>query len=239
MKLNKRLLALSKMVKQPYQVVWDCCCDHGLLGFKILADGIVKRVHFVDIVPDIIAELNIKLTKFSHHLPSDIQWQTFCGDVTHLSLIDNSDLLQKQVQTLPKQLVIISGVGGELMVEMIEKLVSRYQGQNIDYLLCPVQHTYKLRRKLVALDFKLKKEQLIIENKRGYELLLINQTEGGLLSSTGNELWQKESSHEQYLLNLITHYQRITKMNEASDLLNQSALKDYCLLHKEYYANKE
>ena len=235
MKLNKRLLALSQMAKQPYQVVWDCCCDHGLLGFKILADGIVKQVNFVDLVPDIIDSLNSKLKLHSHHLPVDAQWQTFCSDVSDIPLINNVDLSQLQQQNIPQQLIIISGVGGELMVDMLEKLTSRYDGMNIDYLLCPVQHTYKLRSKLLALNYKLKKEQLIIENKRGYELLLINQTEGQTLSLTGNELWQKEASHKQYLSKLIMHYQRITESRKESDLLNLSALNDYRALYEKHY----
>ena len=71
MKLNKRLLALAGMVKQPYDLVWDCCCDHGLLGFKILADGLVKQVNFVDVVPDIIERLDAKLKNIHivyHHM---------------------------------------------------------------------------------------------------------------------------------------------------------------------------
>lgn len=230
MKLNKRLLALAEMVKHPYGVVWDCCCDHGLLGFKILADGFVKQVNFVDVVPDIIDRLNTKLETYSHHLPVDVQWQTFCADVADIPLADSQDLMQTQPSGKPQQLVIISGVGGELMIDMLDKLIHRYNGHNIDYLLCPVHHTYKLRSKLLQLNFKLKQEQLIIDNKRGYELLLVNQLKGRELSATGNELWKNTKYHQDYLLKLITHYQRITTENGSSSLINQCALNDYCFL---------
>ncbi|TEW52984.1 tRNA (adenine(22)-N(1))-methyltransferase TrmK [Psychromonas algicola] len=238
MKLNKRLLALAEMVKHPYGVVWDCCCDHGLLGFQILANGLVKQVNFVDVVPDIIDRLNTKLKTYSHHLPSDVQWQTFCADVADIPLANSQDLMQAQASGKPQQLVIISGVGGELMIGMLDKLIQRYNGHNIDYLLCPVHHAYKLRNKLVQLDFKLKQEQLITDNQREYELLLVNQLEGRTLSVTGNELWENTKQHQDYLVKLISHYQRVTKAESLDDLINMAALKDYALLQENYIANK-
>jgi tRNA (adenine22-N1)-methyltransferase len=209
MRLNKRLLALSEMVELPYPTVWDCCCDHGLLGFKILADGMVKNVNFVDCVPEIIERLNKKLTMYSSQLPANTQWQSLCVDVVNLPLdIDLISSLKSNTR-IPRHLIILSGVGGELMIDMIDKLTSQYDGYNIDYLLCPVHHTYKLRKKLISLNFKLKQEQIVVENNRGYELLLVNQQEGELLTLTGERQWKTKKSHHQYLLNLISHYQRI------------------------------
>ena len=238
MKLKKRLLTLSEMVKQPYSLVWDCCCDHGLLGFKVLADGIIKKVNFVDVMPDIIDSLNLKLTQYSHHLPDDVQWQTFCNDTSDIILPE--DLLSPESisSETANQLIIISGVGGELITEILDKLLERYSGYNIDYLLCPVQHTYKLRKKLSQHNFKLKHEQLIVENKRGYELLLVNQLHGKRLSVTGNEIWLQETDHKNYLSKLIKHYQRTTTKENSDYLINQNALSAYRLTYEEYYRNK-
>jgi len=233
MKLNKRLLALSEMVTEPYQLVWDCCCDHGLLGFKILADGVVKQVNFVDVVPEIISQLEDKLTTYAHHLPVGSCWKTLCQDVALLPLL-HSELT---TEAKPTQLVIISGIGGELMIEILTRLMHRYAGLNIDFLLCPVHHTYKLRSALVKLNFKLKKEQLVIENKRGYELILVNQVADKKVSLTGQGLWLPQINHQQYLSKLITHYQRIASATNKSDLLNQSALIDYQNLFKKNYEN--
>lgn len=233
MKLNKRLLALSKMVNKPYQVVWDCCCDHGLLGFKILADGLVKQVNFVDVVPDIIEQLKQRLASYGHHLPADTYWQTFCQDVSTLTFSEDSqsNLTTRNTQ----QLVIISGVGGELMIDMLTTLMQRYAGYNIDYLLCPVQHTYKLRSELIRLKFKLQHEQLVIENNRGYELLLVNQQGLSELSVTGCELWQHNDQHQQYLHKLIRHYQRIVESGRGECSLEKSALDDYQTVYRAYY----
>lgn len=231
MKLNKRLLTLSEMVTEPYQLVWDCCCDHGLLGFKILADGIIKQVNFVDVVPEIINQLEQKLTTYAHHLPADSDWKTLCIDVALLPLLES----QHTSGAKPKQLVIISGIGGELMIDILTELMKRYAGINIDFLLCPVHHTYKLRSALIKLNFKLKKEQLVIENKRGYELMLVNQVAGKKISLTGDDLWLPQKNHQQYLAKLITHYQRIVGASDQPDLLHHAALHDYQYLHRQHY----
>lgn len=231
MKLNKRLLALSEMVIEPYQLVWDCCCDHGLLGFKILSDGLIKQVNFVDVVPQIINQLEQKLTTYAHHLPADSGWKTLCLDVALLPLLEG----QHTNRDKPQQLVIISGIGGELMIDILTHLMTRFAGINIDFLLCPVHHTYKLRSTLIKLNFKLKKEQLVIENKRGYELMLVNQVAGKKISLTGDALWLPQKNHQQYLSKLITHYQRISGVSDQADLLNHCALHDYQYLYRQHY----
>jgi len=249
MKLNKRLLALSEMVNQPYNVVWDCCCDHGLLGFKILANGLIKQVNFVDVVPELIDALSQKLIKYADQLPVDSRWQTWCTDVAAITLEPNIEsaahcvssnfCIAEDIVHDPDRvghLIIISGVGGELMIDILTEMMKRYSGRNIDFLLCPVQHTYKLRLTLIDLGFKLKQEQLVIEKNRGYELMLINQIDGEPLSATGDKLWFPEIAHEIYLNKLINHYQKIN--NNKNELkVKRLALKDYLNLRKRLYKN--
>jgi tRNA (adenine22-N1)-methyltransferase len=231
MKLNKRLATLSEMVNEPYDVVWDCCCDHGLLGFKILSDGLVKQVNFVDVVPEITQQLTQKLSTYAHHLPNDITWNVLCKPVGELNLRYD---LQSNI-TGYRQLVIISGVGGELIIEMLKELMSRYAGENIEFLLCPVQHTYKLRRALTALNFKLIREQLVVENNRGYELILVNQVGEQPIDNTGTELWLPTAAHRYYLSKLIAHYQRVVASNNVETETYQQALQDYQQIFKRYY----
>lgn len=230
MKLNKRLRALSEMVTEPYNIVWDCCCDHGLLGFKILSDGLVKQVNFVDVVPDIIQQLGTKLTQYGHHLPADSQWQVLCQDISELALANN-----KEGRLLDKQLLIISGVGGDLMIEFITQLMQRYAGQDIDFLLSPVQHTYKLRSALLKLNFKLKRERLVIDNGRGYEMLLVNQLGTHDLTLTGQEMWKQQPNHLHYLVKLIAHYQRIVETSKDHVSSEQAALNAYHAVQLKHY----
>ena len=54
MKLSKRLNAINSLITQSYDIVWDCCCDHGFLGMALLERGIAKQINFVDIIPELM-----------------------------------------------------------------------------------------------------------------------------------------------------------------------------------------
>lgn len=230
MRLNSRLLTIFQYANKPYQVIWDCCCDHGLLGFKLLQSGKVKQVNFVDLVPSIIKELQSKLTKYNYVLPKQVSWQTYCQDVSEINL--NSTVNQ---HSKCSELVIISGVGGELICEMMQALVTRHQGVNVDFLLCPVHHTYKLRHCLYELKLGIKHECLIEDNRRTYELLLVNPSCKDKISFTGDKMWENNPLHKAYLSRLIEHYQRVTNQETHKMDLSFAALRDYQLLHEQLF----
>lgn len=52
------------MVTSEYTHIWDCCCDHGLLGAALLSRQAGSYIHFVDIVPELMSELKNKLQRF-------------------------------------------------------------------------------------------------------------------------------------------------------------------------------
>ena len=43
LKLGNRLRQLERMIDQRYSQIWDCCCDHGLLGMSLLQRHIDKN----------------------------------------------------------------------------------------------------------------------------------------------------------------------------------------------------
>ena len=210
LKLSKRLQQIENMVTSHYDHIWDGCCDHGLLGFSLLSSQTNSTVHFVDIVPKLMANLESKLKRFCPSLP----WKTHCIDVATLPL----------AQYQGKHLVIISGVGGDLMIQFIDAIYQQNKNLNIDFLLCPVHHQFSLRQKLIALNFSLKNEVLIEENQRFYEILLVSSASEMLcnkaniettkVSPIGDKIWQS-TSHAQtktikkYLQKTLGHYQRI------------------------------
>ncbi len=206
LKLSKRLQQIEQMVTPEYDHIWDCCCDHGLLGFSLLSSQADSTIHFVDIVPKLMANLESKLKRFCPSLP----WKTHCIDVTTLPLLQHQG----------KHLVIIAGVGGDLMIQFIEAIYQQYKNLNIDFLLCPVHHQFSLREKLIELDFSLKDEMLIEENQRFYEILLVSSLGEKLsnvnrkISPVGDKIWQSRSQAqtrtiEKYLQKTLGHYQRI------------------------------
>jgi tRNA (adenine22-N1)-methyltransferase len=194
------------MVTLQYSHIWDCCCDHGLLGCALLlrlnAINIPSNIHFVDIVPELMAELKTKLYRFY----ADTTWETHCQDVAKLPLQHYDG----------KHLIIIAGIGGDLMIEFIEAIYHKHKGINIDFLLCPVHHQFSLRSKLIELNFSLKDEVLVEDNKRFYEIILVSSTskESRKLNPVGDKIWQSQSNKEteiadKYLNKTLKHYQRM------------------------------
>ena len=111
------------MVTAQYDHIWDCCCDHGLLGAALLARSAAPSIHFVDIVPELMRELENKLHRFHpKNAQSNSQWQTHCIDASSLPLQKFSG----------KHLVIIAGVGGDLMTDLVREIYQKNPTSNIN-----------------------------------------------------------------------------------------------------------
>ncbi|TAA48281.1 tRNA (adenine(22)-N(1))-methyltransferase [Corallincola spongiicola] len=211
MKLGKRLQKIEQMVltarqaNAGYSHVWDCCCDHGLLGAALLTHKAADTVHFVDIVPELMAQIDEKLARFyADRQPHT--WQTHCLDVAALPLS----------QYQGKHLVIIAGVGGDLMLRFIQEIHRAHPDLAIDFLLCPVHHQFALRQALIAQNFSLIDEVLVTENRRFYEVLQVssNTDSSAPISPVGDKIWRSTSTEEaelakSYLKKTLAHYRRI------------------------------
>ena len=184
------------MVEPHYAHIWDCCCDHGFLGASLLSNKTKATVHFVDIVPDLIDEIETKLKRFF----SGSAWEAHCLDVSLLPLQRYDG----------NHLVIIAGVGGDLTAKFVKSICKRNPELNIDFLLCPVHHQFSLRQKLIDLDLGLRDEALIKENNRFYEVILVSSDikNNKIITEIGNEIWHCESAKE-YLNKTLDHYKRV------------------------------
>jgi tRNA (adenine22-N1)-methyltransferase len=159
-----------------YNHIWDCCCDHGLLGLALLPVAACEEpnyadkpvIHFVDIVPELMNVVEEKLRSISaddnQALTDDAFWQCHCMDVAKLPLTAYPG----------RHLVIIAGVGGDLMIKFIEAIHQRHKDLPIDFILCPIYHQHALRAKLISLNFSLIDEVLVEENKQFYEILAVS-----------------------------------------------------------------
>ena len=220
MKLGKRLKQIESMVGTGYDYIWDCCCDHGLLGAALLEGQAASQIHFVDIVPDLMHELKNKLAYFypeNSEPTSSTQWQVHCMDVSALPLQDHE----------AKHLVIIAGIGGDLMTELVAAIYQKNPAVDIDFLLCPVHHQFTLRQRLIELDFNLKTEYLLEENHRFYEILLVSTAKDSNhpytpIAAVGNLIWKSETQEQSkiaaaYLKKTLEHYKR-TQRNHKTDM---------------------
>jgi len=235
-KISKRLQKIDNMVNSHYQSIWDCCCDHGLLGLSLLKRKAADTLHFVDIVPSLTSHLE-QLLQQHFSSPSYVQsWQVHCMDVAQIPLTQQK-----------KQLVIIAGVGGELLMSFVEKIISEYQQKCVndstnwlEFILCPVHHNYQVRQTLIKHNFMLLDECIITENKRFYEIIHakvqvsnkpVVQWNASNISPVGDKMWDFSlNDHQEYLTKTINHYQRISlaaspdEKNEIDKVIEQYSL---------------
>jgi tRNA (adenine22-N1)-methyltransferase len=198
------------------------------LGAALLARQASPTIHFVDIVPNLMQQLENKLQRFYPRQPIP-QWQVHCIDVAKLPLSDYSE----------SPLVVIAGVGGDLMIELVNSICLQNPQLHIDFLLCPVHHQYELRQHLIKLECRLIDEKLIEENRRFYEILYIrrdpklpvNVANDSLtdIDPIGNVIWQASDAAQQdiamrYLAKTIAHYSRINQSRSGN---TSQALKEY------------
>jgi tRNA (adenine22-N1)-methyltransferase len=222
LKLSKRLTKIEALITGDYAHIWDTCCDHGFLGTGLISHQKAPHIHLVDIVPKLITPLHEKLSRlfsnpyeasnldvYSHR---QTYWQTHCIDLAEIPL-----------QRYPgKHLIIIAGIGGDLIIECMRSILSKHPRLEIDFILCPVRHLYTLRQQLIELKMTLKKEVLVKEKKKIYEILLLSNASlpaGQLtplkpVSPIGESIWQGNTAEEkndaqEYLAMKIKHYQRM------------------------------
>lgn len=222
-KLKGRLKVIADIVTSKYDHIWDCCCDHGLLGAELLIQVPPATIHFVDLVPDLITKLDNKLHQFFPELES--RYVTHCIDVASLPLRQYSG----------RHLVIIAGVGGDLMVEFVQAIWRQNPNLEIEFILCPVHHQYALRQTLMRLEFGLIDEVLVEENQRYYEVLFVTnkQSDWQPIHPVGEKMWQlagsdqpntwskktltaRQNTQRGYLTKTIEHYNRMQLSSNVS-----------------------
>lgn len=239
MKISQRLQTINQMVTEQYDHIWDCCCDHGLLGMLLLEKQAAPQVHFVDSAAPLMHSLEQQLTRFfprqryTNPVATNInerttllsQWQVHCIDAENLPLA----LTDKAA----KHLIIIAGVGGELLVELVRGILAKHCTLVLEFILCPVHHNYYVRQSLAALGLGLLSEHLLQENRRFYEILHVskpiietnasrsktdmadgNDTQLERICASGSLMWQgldmyQQQQAQQYLQQTLAHYQRI------------------------------
>ncbi|WMN61418.1 class I SAM-dependent methyltransferase [Pseudoalteromonas xiamenensis] len=214
-KLSSRLNHIREMVPEhTYDVIWDCCCDHGLLGLSLMNSNSTRTVKFVDVVPTIMEQLNKQL---SVHAPEYIEWSTLCEDVSTLQLLPTQD----------RHLVLLAGVGGELSARFIEQILTNNPTVTIDFLLCPVRDLFMLRKTLIKKQLALLDEKLVTDNNRIYEILYVStRAQEKTISPVGEKIWQTNTLESQqiakhYLAMLTKHYERAANRSAiAAEALN-------------------
>lgn len=217
-KLSPRLQALHSTLTQAINImhnhqalndkytaisVWDCCCDHGYLGKELLhydakSTGTSLNIHFVDQVPSITAQLKASLPTQTLQ-----PYKVHTLDARALKLSSNGP-----------NIVVLAGVGGEMVIELIEAISNNnahISADDIFFAVCPNYYSYELRDFLRTRKFALICEQCIVDRKIGYEIMLVNaghNITSKEVSALGDFWSQNNSAHLSYLNSRIAHYKR-------------------------------
>ncbi len=230
MKVSQRLQQIDKMITRYYDHIWDCCCDHGLLGLALLQRKAARKVHFVDVVEPLMLNLQVKLQRFFVNDSADNSWQVHCMDVAKLPLTSAS-ITDDPPSAITNHLIIIAGVGGELTAKLVQSILTTHPQQELEFLLCPVHHNYKVRQALTGMGLGLINERLIRENNRFYEIIHVSTNASQAISPVGSKMWDfSHTNHQEYFNRTIAHYQRMSK-SEGQDI--HSIIADYQALQPE------
>ena len=215
--LGPRLQALFDLVvhaqaDSTYERIWDCCCDHGFLGIRIVAEQLCDELIFVDQIDKIMQQLQERLDFLSLR-----NYCTLTADVNQL-----------QFSSKQRHLVILAGVGGENIVTMMRTIARNNPDSQIDYLLCPATTQFNLRHYLASQHFSLEHEAFICEKNRHYEIIYVTACADAArvkVSLTG-AMWQADNrDHHNYLNKLKRHYQH--KSRDQRDSESYGIFKNY------------
>ena len=222
--LGARLQSLYDLIEevqgQPlnrYDRIWDCCCDHGYLGIKIVEAELCDKLVFVDQVPHIIQWLDSKLET----LPQE-RFELIAGDAADLDFDPGQ-----------RHLVILAGVGGGTISVVMSAILKAYAGDCIDFLLCPTSGIFEVREYLIEEHVSLMGEWIVSEKGRQYEVMYIRagaMVEGCVKVSLVGNMWDANNQeHQAYLKKIVAHYQRAVLGYDAE--YSKMILEAYQFIH--------
>jgi len=196
------VIAFAQQVRC-YDRVWDCCCDHGYLGMSIVNAALCEKLIFVDQVPHIAQQLERQLLEQPLLYPAE-RYEVLTSDASDLDF--NSE---------QRHLVILAGVSGKTVVDIVRTIRKTHPLGNIDFILCPTNALFDVREYLVAKEFVLLSESIVAEKSRHYEVLYVSpgdvESTGSQLTHTGAMWDEKNIEHQRYLARIIAHYQRVVE----------------------------
>ena len=166
---------------------YDICCDHGYLGQSL--KNYYTNIHFVDPVESIIGRLKDRLGEYKgYHFHSK-----YGQDINIES---------------PSSVVSICGVGGDLVISLIDSIMKR--NTNIEnFILCPQNRCAEVRMFLKKHFFKCLRQELVSEGQMTYEVFTVSRTKGRDFDLIGESMFENgNSSHLDYALSKKNHYQR-------------------------------
>lgn len=152
MKINNKLKKISELVL-PNSFLLDVGCDHALLDIYLTQKNVKCIGSDINALPLEKAKENIK----KYNLEDKITLKVGDG-LEHLT----NDI----------DVVVISGMGGILIKDIIKKDISKITNQKI--ITCPNNDSDILRKFMISNNFKIEKE-LLVKDKYIYEIIVFKK----------------------------------------------------------------
>jgi tRNA (adenine22-N1)-methyltransferase len=196
MQVSKRIKSIVGMVPLETEVVWDLCCDHGIIGEQFLKRN---KVIFIDQVSSITEKLSTRLK--ATDIPIDYE-------------VITSSATQINYENQNSSTFILAGIGGVLGIEILDQIGKSFKDK--DYALISVhKNILKMRKYLIEKDFKVVSENIVQDNSQFYEMLLISRVKGSTITEIGSTMWENCSidTRQSYLNHQIKFFQTKSNFN--------------------------
>jgi tRNA (adenine22-N1)-methyltransferase len=186
---------------RPHHVLYDLCCDHGLMGLKALVDCKSAKVHFVDQSENALQAIRSELKL----LPPDLQSKArvHCMPAERcVNLDEPSDF-------------IIAGVGISTCISIISELFPAGLA-NHRLILAPQQKSQVLRKFLIEKDFRLVDETVTIERQRFREIIVV-EAKGEAIDLYGHRFRSRLDADSKAFVQHLTDYYKVIDAKKVSN----------------------
>lgn len=216
--LGKRLKVLYELSDVHDRHFYDLCCDHGHLGISVH----LNKNPLSTTLNDQVESICLNLEKHVSDIPNVENISTLYKDASKIKF---------QVQE-PK-CILIAGVGGPLLLKIVENLIPQINEEDI-LILSPHTKIHEIRSKLKVLGLTLIEEVYCCENDKHYEMLKVSlNPKGKEITLVGSELWDTKSADIQKYLNGMIKYYRL-KVNNDDNQLFKLILSDLIALKSSF-----
>ena len=172
MKLSKRLQTIADFVKKN-SVVADIGTDHAHIPIYLIENNIIDKAYACDINKGPLEKAKENIENFG------------VSENIVLRLSNGLDMSNKEADT-----IIIAGMGGELIIDILERGKSFFNKKNT-FILSPHTKTDEVRDYMLRKGFEILKEDMCIDEGKFYTVMEGRYTENKLMYSEAELLYGK------------------------------------------------
>ena len=186
MELSKRLQAVADLLSTDLKVA-DIGCDHGFVSIYLVESGKASRCLAMDVNKGPLERAGEHILE--KRLSTYIETRLSDG-AKAIQFITN----ENGVKTLEVDAAIIAGMGGRLMIKIIQDSLEKFQAMQ-EFVLQPQSEIAKVRQFIRDIGFIITAEDMVLEEGKFYPMIKAVNKERKYISITENssisDSWKK------------------------------------------------